>query len=134
MSAIGPLQVAVVARLKGDAGVSALVGAKVFDSSAPDGTEVPWITVDSLTGVEEGGSLDRRGYGHTITVHAFHSDLTGNKGVIEVAAAAKAALRTPLSISGHDSTRLRMEFETVLVEPNKRHANMRFRTLALETT
>lgn len=133
MSAIGPLQVAVVARLKGDAGVLALVGAKVYDSAAPDGTDVPWLTVDSPTGVEEGGTLEKRGFGHTITVHAFHSDRTGNKDVTAVADAAKAALRAPLSIIGHGSTALRMEFETVLVEPNKRHASMRFRVQTLET-
>lgn len=133
MSAIYPLQVAVVTRLKGDSGVAALVGAKVFDTAAPAGTATPWITVDSLTGVEEGGTLGTRGFGHTITVHAFDSDLTGNAGVSAVAAAAKVALRAPLAISGHVSTALRLDFETVLEEPNKRHAPMRFRVLALET-
>ena len=133
MSAIGPLQIAVIARLKGDAAVAALVGAKVFDASAPDGTVEPWITVDSPTGVQEGGTLEKAGFGHTITVHAFHSDRTGNEGVSTVAEAAKAALRAPLTITGHSSTALRLDFETVLVEPNKRHANMRFRVRALET-
>ena len=132
MSALYQLQVAVVARLKGDSGVAALVGAKVFDAAAPDGTAAPWITVDDLTGAEEGGTLEKRGYGHTITVHAFASDLTGNEAVAAVATAAKSALSTALSISGHVAARLKLDFETVLVEPNKRHANMRFRTLALE--
>lgn len=122
-----------MARLKADSGVAALVGGKVFDAAAPDGTDLPWITVDDLTGVEEGGTLDKRGYGHTITVHAFASDLTGNEAVATVATAAKAALAAALSISGHVAPRLKLDIETVLVEPNKRHANMRFRTLALET-
>lgn len=132
MSAIYPLQVAIVARLKGNAGVVALVGARVFDTAAPEGTAAPWITIGSPTGVQEGGSLETVGFGHTIYVHAFHSDATGNEGVSAVAAAAKAALRAPLTIAGFGSTGLRLEFETVLAEPNIRHAPMRFRVLALE--
>lgn len=133
MSALYPLQVAVVARLKGDNGVAALVGEKVFDAAAPAGTALPWLTVDQPTGVQEGGSLETRGFNHTITVNAVHSDDTGNAGVMEVGDAAKAALRLPLSVAGHGSTGLRLEFETVLIEPNRRFSPMRFRVLALET-
>lgn len=133
MSAIYPLQKAIVGRLKGDTAVTAIASAKVYDTAAPVGTALPYITIDSPTGVEEGGTLEHRGFGHTIYVHAFADDATGNEAVSTLAAAVKAALRSPLSITGHDSTGLHLDFETVLVEPNIRHAPMRFRVFALET-
>lgn len=134
MSAIGPLQIAIVARLKADAAVAAIVGVKVFDGVAPGGTDLPFVTVDSLTGVEEGGALGNVAFGHTAGVHAFASDAEGNKAVLTLAAAVKAALRAPLALTGHSSTRLRLEFETVTSEPGDiRHAPMRFRTFAMET-
>lgn len=138
MSALGPLQVALVARLKGDAGVTALVGSRVYDGVAkPDpvtgaAPTLPWITVDTLTGVEEGAALGSVGFGHTVTVHAFASDAQGNKDAFAVAAAFKSALRLPLAIAGHASTRLKVDFETTLEELGKRHVPVRFRLIALE--
>ena len=133
MSALGPLQVAVVARLKADAGFGALAGDRVYDGPAPEGTMLPFATLDSPTGVEEGGALGTHGFGHTFMLHAFHSDATGNKGVTEFATVCKAALRATLTVSGHIATKLTLEFETVLIEPNKRHMPMRFRVQTWET-
>jgi uncharacterized protein (DUF2126 family) len=133
VSALYPLQVAVVGRLKGNAGVVALVAAKVFDMTAPTGTVEPWVTVDTPTGVEEGNTLGGYGFGHTITVHAHATDRTGNEEVSAVGAAVKAALRAPLTITGHVAGRLKLDFETTLAEPNRRHMPMRFRLTAWET-
>jgi hypothetical protein len=59
MSAIYPLQVAIVGRLKADSAVAAIVGArKCYDTSAPAGTALPYVTLDSPTGVEESGTLE----------------------------------------------------------------------------
>lgn len=134
MSALAELHATIVARLKADAGVTALVGAKVFDKMAPTGTAKPFVTVGALTGVEEGSALDHVGFGHTATVDAFADGAEGPKQVYAVAKAVQAALRARLTLTGHSSTRLRLEFETEFEEPDgTRHVPMRFRTFAMET-
>lgn len=135
MSALAQLHSAIVARLLGNAGVAALVGTKVFDKKAPAGTDLPYVTVGALTGVEEGSALGAIGFGHTASVDAFASgDTAGPADVYALAAAVKTALRAPLTLTGHASTRLRLDFETELTEPGEvRHVPMRFRTFAMET-
>jgi hypothetical protein len=139
MSALYELQVAVVTRLKADAAVIALVGDKVYDTStkhAVDDDEnpvsPPWLIVDTPTGVEQGSTSTADGFGHTITVRAVASDRTGNEEVTTLGKAAKTALRPPLTISGFKATRLRLDFETVLPEIDRRSMPMRFRVSVLE--
>lgn len=128
-----PLQVAVVARWKADAGVAAIVGERIFDGLAPQGTPMPYIRVGSKT--ENGRHvLGGDGWDDTLTADAF-SDYPGDKEVLALVTAMKAALREPLEIAGFGSARLRQEFATTLVEEDGkvRHAPIRYRAYALET-
>lgn len=134
MSALAELHAAIVARLKGNAGVVALIGAKVFDKKAPTGTARPFVVVGALTGVEGGSAFDRVGFGHTASVTAYADGTEGPKAVYALATAVKAALRAPLALSSHSSTRLRLDFETEFEDDDGvRNMPMRFRTFAMET-
>lgn len=132
MSALEQLQLALVDRLKTNPGMVTAVAGRVYENVAPGDTALPYVTVDAFTGVEQGSALGTLGYGHTAGVHAFGSDAEGNKQALQAAGAVKAALRTPLVLTGFGSTRLKLEFETIVEEPGKRHVPMRFRTVALE--
>lgn len=134
MSALAVLHAAIVARLKGDSGVTALVAARVYDKQAPTGTTRPFVVVGALTGVEEGSAFGSVGFGHTASVTAYADGTEGPKVVYQVAVAVKTALRAPLTLTGHASTRLKLDFETEFEdEHGVRNMPMRFRTFAMET-
>jgi hypothetical protein len=133
MSALWPVQVAMVTALKAAAGVKALVGdpARVYDGQAPQGAAKPYIVVGDHTEAPS-NALGRLGWSDTITAHVF-SDYAGTKEALAVVTAMDAALAAPLTISGHGAARLKPEFGTVLVEDEGvRHAPRRYRVTTME--
>lgn len=133
-----PLQVAVVERWLGDAGVSAIVDDRIFDGLAPQGTPMPYIRVGSKTEVGQ-HVLGTDGWQDTITADAFTSSAypepASDGPLLALVAAMKAALKAPLTVEGFGSVTLKQEFATTLVEEDGkvRHAPIRYRAYALET-
>lgn len=126
---IGALVPAVVNRLLATGGVTALVGTRVHDGEAPAGTARPYIVVADPTAVP-GEVLGRAGRRATVTVHVW-SEYRGSTQALGIADAVEAALTgTALTVTGYATTRLRLEFATVLVESEtERHAVLRFGVL-----
>lgn len=134
MSAMWPVQVAMVTALKAAAGIKALVGdpARVYDGQAPQGAAMPYIVVGDHTEVPS-NVLGGLGWSDTITCHVF-SRYAGTKEALQGVAAMDAALAGPLTISGHGAARLKPEFGTVLVEEDGvRHAPRRYRVTTYAT-
>ncbi|MDB4952081.1 MAG: uncharacterized protein JWM27_4730 [Gemmatimonadetes bacterium] len=134
MTALWPLQVALHERLAGDAGVSALVGQRVFDGLVPTGAALPYVVTGEGTATPY-GVLGRAGSTDTITLHVW-SAYCGSREVLAIVDAIDAALRLPLVIDGHLSARLRQDFATVLVDTTGdttlRHAPVRYRIITSE--
>jgi hypothetical protein len=88
------LQQAVYTTLTTHAGVSAIVGAKVFHR-VPDGTPLPFIVIgqDIVTGRDESGDFSDC----DITVHAFADGLPKAK---QLAGQVIAALNAPVALTG----------------------------------
>jgi hypothetical protein len=131
VSALWPLQTALMTRLKGDPTVSGLVGGRIFDGMAPPTATMPYIVTGEPT-EEERGTLGRMGYDQTLTVHVW-SRYQGRMQALQIITAMNNALRTPLSLGGHTSTGLRQDFTTVLVEDDGvRHGYVRYRLFVME--
>jgi hypothetical protein len=132
MTALWPLQVAIVARLRNAGAVTALVGDRITDGSAPDNTPMPYVVIGEST--TDGRPLlnDARGEDNTLVIHTF-SRTPGRKQTLEIVDAIDTALRTPLSVPSWGVISLRMEFATVLVdEDGIRHAAARYRATMYE--
>lgn len=128
-TALWPIQVALVARLKATAGVVALVGQRIYDGEAPQGAARPYIVVGEGT-EEPQNAFGSEGLDDTVTCHVF-SDYNGRKEAFEIVAAMDAALVTALTITGWGSAHMRPDFATILVEADgTRHVPRRYRILA----
>lgn len=115
-----------VARLKGNAGVGALVGQRIYDGKAPQGAELPYTVVGDQT-ERPRRAYGRAGYSDTLTVHHF-SSYDGSQEVLAMVAATNAALQAPLVLAGFQPARLKPEFTEVVVEEDgTRHAPVRYR-------
>lgn len=134
MSAIWPVHVALVARLKATAGVVALLGAnpntRVFDGTAPQGTAKPYVVIDSQTG-NRARTLEREGDSGTTNVNIW-SSYQGIKEVSAIEAAVKAALVAPVTVPGWGTVRLMWD-QTIPIteESDLRHLVVRFRYFVL---
>lgn len=133
------LQVALVDRLKADAGMEALVGDRIFDGMAPEGTEFPYVRVSSKTEVPN-DTFGNEGAEVTITLDIFSKPLLTlgidtEMEAVAVLGAQNKALAVPLNVEGYGSVRLKREFATTLLEDNgtTRHIPARYRAVALET-
>jgi len=120
--------------------VAALVGMRVYDGTAPSATSWPYILIDSPTEVESGSAMGMRGFANTVSAHAFSKvvgyDAEYGEGdeARAIVAAMDAAVRTSaLTLTGHTAASLRLDFATLLVEPDgTRHAPVRFRATTWE--
>lgn len=135
MSLIWAVQVAMVARLKADVPLEALLGDRIYDGKAPDGAALPYVVVGDST-ENAVRALGASGGDTTITAHVF-SDYSGTKQALAIAAAMKAALSSALTLSGYGAARLKQEFVTTLVEEDEtkvlRHVPVRYRIASLAT-
>lgn len=107
MSAMWPVHVALVARLKATAGVTALVGQRIHDGQAPQGETFPYIVIDSQTGNVQ-RSFERDGDRGTTNINIW-SRYQGLKEAAAIEAAVKAALRTPVTATGWGAVRIKWE-------------------------
>ena len=129
MTALLPLQAAIVTALKAHAPLMAVVTG-IHDGQAPQGAAAPYIVVGSATEVP--GPTFGRAWSDTLTLHIW-SDYAGRKEALEILDLMDAALASVLVISGHTSAKLRREFAEVLIDPDGlRHVPARYRVTTWE--
>jgi hypothetical protein len=132
VSALWPIQTAVMARLLSDAPLAALVGTRIYDGEAPQESALPYLVLGEPTETDA-SPLGTRGYTDTLTLHAF-SAYQGRKEVLDITSAVELALRPPLALDGHTTARARLEMHTVLIEEDGiRHAAIRYRFFTFAT-
>lgn len=104
MSALWPVQVALMARLKGSTAVDALIGDRIYDGRAPQGTVFPYVVLGTSTS-EPYPVFGREGSYDTLEIHVF-SRYQGRKEALQIVDVIHAELRVPLSVSGWGVYRL----------------------------
>jgi hypothetical protein len=110
------LQGAIVARLKADATLAAIIGTRVYDLP-PAAPTFPYVTLG------EDQTIPDRGDGYegsdvSLTLHAW-SKGTGFPEVKRMVAAIRASLtNAPLSLSGHRLVNIEFEDSRVLRDPD----------------
>lgn len=110
------LQAAIVAALKADAGVAALVGARVYDR-APEGVVFPYISLGPETG-EPFDAAEMSGWEASLQLDSW-SRKTGRAEVKAIMAALSARLHEgSLTVAGHRFVRSVLEFQSVLGDPD----------------
>lgn len=128
MSAMTAIIKAVVDRMKADTGVDAVIGDRVWEGSAPAGTQKPMATVDSPT-----ESVRRHmgglGYSDTVLIHV-HSALDAVDEIAVVIPAINAAFATPLDLGALGIVLLKYESGLILPDGNGRTAPLRYRAVA----
>lgn len=133
MTALWPLQVAVAARLKATAAVTALVGTRIYDGLAPPQAALPYVIIGEGTSAPR-DALGTRGVSETLTCHIFSATPGSRSQAMAILDAMNDALLPALTVTGWGTTRLRPEFTTALVEEDgRRHVPVRYRIFALET-
>lgn len=132
MSALWPVQEALVARLQANATLMTKVSG-VFDGEAWEGEPLPYIVVGSSTEAPA-HTFGRAGWSDTITVHIWAAGGMARRDALEILDLVDASLADPLAISGHQTARLRREFGEVLTDPDgSRHVPARYRVTTRET-
>jgi hypothetical protein len=131
MSALAALQTAVVTRLLAASGLAALVGTRIYDGEAPQETDLPYVVVGEST-ESRVGVLGRYGFDDSIMLHIW-SGYAGRKEALDILSQIELALRPTLTLSGHTSVSLRLEFVTTLVEDDGvRHVPARYSAFTFE--
>lgn len=133
MSALLPLQIAVVARLEGDTPLMARITG-VHDGMAPEDAQLDYLVIGEPTEVPF-GALGTDGYQDTLTLHLWSGYVHSRKEVLEIAELVDNALAAPLAINGHTSARLKPEFRTALLDTERGrrwHAPIRYRVTTFE--
>lgn len=133
MSALWPVQTAVYARLTSDAALTARATGGVHDGEAPQGAAMPYIVIGEATETRA-DVFGRRGWSDTLTIHIW-SRYPGRMEVLDTLQLIDAALREPLTLTGHTAARLKREFGEVIYDPDgARHVPARYRITTWETT
>jgi hypothetical protein len=138
-SPIGPLQVAMVALLKGDTDLVTLLGGqKVFDQRAPEGTQYPYVLVGDHLSIPD-NTHTTSGRDITVTVHVWTRTRTNKQGQ-DIAAAVSALLDHQVAalnavLVGHKVVAIRNNFDQALTDPDPelRQHVLRFRVQTSQT-
>jgi hypothetical protein len=129
MSSLWAVQVALVARWKDTAAVTALVGTRIYDGAAPANAVAPYVVVGSKTEAQR-RTMARAGFANTVTSHIW-SDYNGDKEALAILEAMNDALVSPLVLEGFGAARLKPEFTETLVDRTGdsplRHVPVRYR-------
>lgn len=106
MSAALALQAALVARLRGSAPLSALLGAeKVFDD-VPQGTAPPYVALGGIA-TRAWDTQTSAGHEHDVTLDAW-TRAAGRKPALDILAAIETALEPPPAPAGNTLVSLRI--------------------------
>lgn len=111
-----PAQAAIVAALKADAGVTALVGARVYDR-APDDVAFPYVSLGPESAQPfEAQLLD--GWDMSLQIDTW-SRKTGRVECRQIMAAIYAALHgAALAVSGHALVMVVLQLQTTMDDPD----------------
>lgn len=85
------LQAAYVGRFKGHAGLSALVGSKIYDRVPQDGAQWPHIEIGEMQVIEDGATCQDHAAEVITTLHVY-SDAQGRVEGRKIAAAVRTAI------------------------------------------
>lgn len=137
-SPINPLQKALVAKLKADAPLTALLGGKqaIYDQPPEDGT-YPYVRVGDHLSIPD-NDLTSFGRNITETLHIW-TKARGNVTGQDIAARINAILDHQLAgliVPGHRVVSIRNEFDQALTDPDPqiRHHVLRFRVVTHQVT
>lgn len=125
-TALWPLQVAVMQKLKADSTLAGLVTG-IFDE-VPDNAAMPYVTLGSMTEFEE-DSHTQRGLNVLLVLHIW-SDYAGNSEAAQILATLVDVLdRQPLTVPGWIDVSVAMNQANTSTDPNPaiRHVNTTFR-------
>lgn len=124
-TALWPLQVAIVTKLRASAPLTALCS--VFDS-LPDDEPMPYVTVGSVFQLPSDNHSDR---GLTVYMDLdIWSEYRGNSQAAQILAAVDAALdRQPLTVTGWTHVSVALEQANTVTDPNPgiRHIKASYR-------
>jgi len=137
-SPVNPLQAALVAELKGDSALIALLGGRqaVYDQP-PEGEAYPYIRVGDHLSIPD-NDLTSFGRQVTVTLHIW-TKVRSNKPGQDIAARIVELLDhqpDALTVTGHRVVSIRAEFDQALTDPDPqiRHHVLRFRVITAQTS
>lgn len=137
-SPLNPLQTAIVAKLKADATLVALLGGKqaVYDQP-PETSTYPYVRVGDHLSIPD-NDLTSFGRQITVTLHIW-TKKRGNKDGQDIAARINRILDhqpAALAVVGHRVVSIRNEFDQALSDPDPeiRHHVLRFRVTTHQVT
>jgi Protein of unknown function (DUF3168) len=108
MSATLALQSALIAALRADADLTTLLGGEAVYDGAPQGADLPHVTLADLASLDLSGA-GAAGQEHFATFHVFSRD-GGRRQALEILAAMTALLDdAALSVAGHTLVNLAIE-------------------------
>lgn len=139
-----PLQVAVVTALKADAGVTALIGQRVYDYVPEDDVSYPFVSLGDDT-VEDDGTKSFDMAEIHFTVHAWDTGdrnaasggYRGRKRVKQILDAVAAVLHHgSLTLTGHTLVEMHLSYGEIAQEPDGLtfHGVHRYRALTQPTS
>lgn len=109
------VQKAIVSALKADAGVSALVGARVYDR-VPVGAAFPFVSLGTIFGQPAIETVDGEGFELALTLH-FWSRAAGRVETGQAMAAVVAALNdVTLSLDSKTAVLVRLSDQRVMMD------------------
>ena len=126
------VQAAVYARLSGDSGVTALLGAGasgVFDH-VPQASVFPYIALGGMEARPE-ETQDGRGYDITLDIHCYSRSLGMKQSRAIIAAVSAALHEADFAVTGQSLVLCRLERQETRLEQDgeTRHGLMRFRII-----
>lgn len=127
------LQAAIVALLKGDAGVTALIGTRVYDH-VPSESTFPYVSLGPMQVL--GDDIEDCGDGSDVTVQIDAWSITvGYQEVKRIEAAVRNALRTYPTVTNFQVSVVRFDQAQFLRDPDgqTRHAAIQLRYLIRHT-
>jgi len=129
-----PVRAAIVARLRDDAGVGALVADRVY-GRPPQDVVFPYVSLGPVT-AEPAGGLEQRGWDQSMQVDVWSRQPDLGVEALQVMAAVSVALASPIVVSGHRVVVMTLEFQTVTNDPDgiTSHGIQRFRIYTREAS
>ncbi len=129
MSSAAELQKAIFGALGANAGLTALIGTRIFDH-APANVAFPYITF-GRTSVYDWSTGTENGAEQLFTLHVW-SKGKGKKEALEIMEIAREALHdAPLDLDGHRLVNMRLEFSEARYDDRNEahHGLLRFRAV-----
>lgn len=129
-----PVRAAIVAALRADAAVGAIMGDRIY-SRAPDAVVFPYSSFGPVIGEPwEGATLS--GWEQSAQIDTWSRQPGGVEALSAMAAIGAALHRAPLAVAGHEFVLINLELQTLMNDPDgvTTHGVQRFRILTHKET